>query len=867
MLESLAFTHQHRTSARYASSMSGAEHDRRRSTMADDQTGSQWTTSTSLSESLGLIRMAKQDSYASDAVIVEELITVFLRRVNNNVGHVIYGPGIRRASQAFLNMSEEEIVISHLFVDPCALACLLLVLCLGFEFHPSATIANAPPSPGWRAVDRMRKHGIDPSGRWYALAKKCLKVESSFELTSVAALQAACLFLFRGKETVAWSRMLLGVAVSSAQDFGLHRLGEARRKTGMDVNDFIRLETGVRIWTYLCISDWSSAGAHGLAYMIQPSQMTTRMPLNINDEDLEKPHGREEPLEKWTEGAYVLAQFQLAECIRDSVDVRNEQAIQVSRSEQDDQTVDEEKQDHHRQRLAIVGSLASLSDENRDRVQARIVTFVEELPRFFHIDSDVAFPLVVPVQRWLLHQQIFDMLMKLNRGRLTTEEGREKCLTLAHNILNHQAEIRTVCPVIDHFAVNSSHTYSACIIVLLDLIARSAHLVDGEPRQLARERVAKAIDGLRGSGWITTGVRVLEVLMSYEEEQFGLSKTAHAARARGPALSEMAKKLVKEIGGASQPRSRHHVSNDWPAAQVPVRDGASGEYQRRQYDSTMLPVLGAFPPAKAPSPPQWSQGIIADTQPPFESSASRRPSLADTSSRASSASKSTPTSSVTSPKVAAFTAGAANGHTHADFLRHSDSAQQTLPFLDGHNTDFGQILDWAFSLGLATNPPAEEANASARDIGSETQQVHEMKPKTPNDSVTSSHQSQAYTANHYNSSGNAMLPPSELPQHHAAPHGQQMTFRYSSQPRANAYHHAQSSAHSQQSSSFSGSAGGPLEDRASQNHIPATYTSSPSPLSSQQKAQPYPHHPHHLPSLSSHLSQTRLRHDFPTHRT
>lgn len=47
------------------------------------------------------------------------------------------------------------------------------------------------------------------------------------------------------------------------------------------------------------------------------------MPLNVDEDELAGDHIVEEPTEVWTEAAYVLAQHQIAECIRQLVDLWN----------------------------------------------------------------------------------------------------------------------------------------------------------------------------------------------------------------------------------------------------------------------------------------------------------------------------------------------------------------------------------------------------------------------------------------------------------------------------------------------------------------------------------------------------------------
>lgn len=98
------------------------------STISRDTAQTKWKKLTTLSERLELIRAAKECPFASDEIIVRELVSVYLFRVNHIAGHVIYAPGYQRAIEAFLSMSVEEIVMSNIFIDPCCLSTMMLVV-------------------------------------------------------------------------------------------------------------------------------------------------------------------------------------------------------------------------------------------------------------------------------------------------------------------------------------------------------------------------------------------------------------------------------------------------------------------------------------------------------------------------------------------------------------------------------------------------------------------------------------------------------------------------------------------------------------------------------------------------------------------
>lgn len=96
--------------------------------LAGDSALERWQKPVSLPERIRLLQSAKQCPYAQDEVVVRELVSVYLHRVNHLAGHVIYGPGFQRAVEAFLSMNVEEIIASKTFLDPSCLATFMLVV-------------------------------------------------------------------------------------------------------------------------------------------------------------------------------------------------------------------------------------------------------------------------------------------------------------------------------------------------------------------------------------------------------------------------------------------------------------------------------------------------------------------------------------------------------------------------------------------------------------------------------------------------------------------------------------------------------------------------------------------------------------------
>ncbi|KAI1460858.1 fungal-specific transcription factor domain-containing protein [Annulohypoxylon moriforme] len=98
--------------------------------------------------------------------------------------------------------------------------------------------------------------------------------------------------------------LLISLAVRISRAMGLHRDG-----TIFGLSPF-ETEMRRRIWWYLCILDWRVAEDAGLEITIMPSTFDTKMPLNIDDDDIDissaSIHGRHE----YTEIVFSLIRYE-----------------------------------------------------------------------------------------------------------------------------------------------------------------------------------------------------------------------------------------------------------------------------------------------------------------------------------------------------------------------------------------------------------------------------------------------------------------------------------------------------------------------------------------------------------------------------
>ncbi|KAI9742917.1 MAG: hypothetical protein M1818_003646 [Claussenomyces sp. TS43310] len=156
----------------------------------------------------------------------------------------------------------------------------------------STSLACAKPARvtlwGFREGDRN-----ELAKRWYHAAIECMRIGRCEQSHNINAVQAF--------GTMTWSAHLLGFsntqsvmlasAVRVAQSLGLHRLIEDRRQRSQDIDHSLagktQRETGRRLWQQLAQQDWFSV-PFSETYSINPLHYTSKLPLNCDDETLER---------------------------------------------------------------------------------------------------------------------------------------------------------------------------------------------------------------------------------------------------------------------------------------------------------------------------------------------------------------------------------------------------------------------------------------------------------------------------------------------------------------------------------------------------------------------------------------------------
>lgn len=186
-------------------------------------------------------------------------------------------------------------------------------------------------------VEELRASGLQFK-LWRSLALRCLQGQISLFCGSMASLQTAVMLLLDGSEDSLALDSLLVTAISGARKLGLHKLGDVKLEItkSSDLFDYgptalapphVRIEIGIRIWWALVMRDWSRGQSLGY-YTIQPSQFNTRLPLHINDEDLDQKVSisghqiAERPRSEFTMFSYTIYSLEISLLVRELIDLR-----------------------------------------------------------------------------------------------------------------------------------------------------------------------------------------------------------------------------------------------------------------------------------------------------------------------------------------------------------------------------------------------------------------------------------------------------------------------------------------------------------------------------------------------------------------
>ncbi|PWZ02521.1 hypothetical protein BCV70DRAFT_143861, partial [Testicularia cyperi] len=469
--------------------------------------------------------------------IAHQLVEVYESRVRYLGGHVVHVPCLKREMEAFYALDSVEKrarVVNH--VDPGWLGMFLTVLALGVRFYPCV------PKAGWKPVSHLFDGKTIHA--WHSAAKTCLVLAGYLNSSSMSVVQAILLlYLFNstagsscGGETDSGSTStaLLRIAITNAQEMGLHRLGDLDKQPvpNEPSSKIIRREIAKRIWWALVFRDWSAAGT-GCAkdYVIRADSFNTPLPGNYNDDDLLcSPLPPPRPREEITEMSYVLSNIEFGMVVKEDVDIRQRRELHAATS----------------------GGDRRLTCAESRRLDMLYRAVLENAPAYFKVGSEIGRVTCIEVQRWLLQQSVFSKLLRIHRPNLSSrKDSRTNCVLLARSILDMQKKIRSRCTVIDRLWVNLMQSFSAAIVLALHLLHTRQSL---EHRLSVRSEITEAIRALKqvdGSDCAAKKcIRVIEALLEEEEERWQagnsvLTRKEEPNSASGPAAADAHKQKRK----------------------------------------------------------------------------------------------------------------------------------------------------------------------------------------------------------------------------------------------------------------------------------------------------------------------------------
>ncbi|MCJ1402928.1 hypothetical protein MMC11_006149 [Xylographa trunciseda] len=498
--------------------------------------------------------------------MIHQLYDVFVTRCQGPLGNIVHTPTFMKEAENFcgclsLASPETQVMALASTISMDVLAVHLLALVLALAFHPTPSLLCWSPTPLTFRVEELRASDVH-SKTWRSLALRCLRGGVSLFCGSTASLKAAIMLLLDGQEGSLALDAILVTAISGAQRLGLHRLGDARLEAPASPTSspedgsptsteppHIRTEIGIRIWWALVMRDWSRGQALGY-YSIHPSQFNTRMPLHINDDDLcittskvnVPGHITERPRSEFTMLSYTVHALEIADFARESIDLRGP----LRQTQRQDEKIE--------------------SVEMRNHLNRKYENFVAGLPSHFRLGSTVGLtstgpgPMAaIPIQRWMLHQQLWSLFLRLHRASLSSPDGRASCQLLAQNIISTQAQIQGRCAICGSLSTSETQLFNAASVLLIDLLFSSKHK-DADcssallGRLMTRDKIREAIELLRTRSHVEgstfpqdrqservnasaqRSVMVLEALMKLEDEESGSTEESIEATWRGNRL-------------------------------------------------------------------------------------------------------------------------------------------------------------------------------------------------------------------------------------------------------------------------------------------------------------------------------------------
>lgn len=286
------------------------------------------------------------------------------------------------------------------------------------------------------------------------------------------------------------------------------------------------------------------------------------MPLHINVDDLcpttlrvdVDGHITERPRSEFTMLSYTVHALEIATFARESIDLRGP----LRQGQRQEET--------------------NGGARMRNHLNQKYENFVAGLPSHFRLGSTIGLnatgPMAaIPVHRWMLHQQLWSLFLRLHRANLSSQDGRGSCQLLAQNIISSQAQIQARCVVCGSLSTSKTQLFNAATVLLVDsLLSSKTKNADRSSAQLSRlmtrDKVREAIELLRTQSdaeslsspqdplsakfnvFAQRSILVLEALIKMDEDESGDSEDRNGANSMGNRLGgksdSSAKKSLKD---------------------------------------------------------------------------------------------------------------------------------------------------------------------------------------------------------------------------------------------------------------------------------------------------------------------------------
>ncbi|OCF33762.1 nuclear protein [Kwoniella heveanensis CBS 569] len=459
---------------------------------------------------------------------------------------------------------------------------------------------------------------------WFNAARSALWAADFVGSHTMEALQ--CIILLgvfmnnRDRADAAWA--LLGAAIKMAQGLGLSRLGaEQQVVDGKPLpmwtgrwESLIQREVGRRIWWNLVFLDWSLAPSYNFSCSIQPDQIKTALPSNIEDEDIiDGQPFRPQPLQVRTGMSFQLARLKFAE-------ISQRQIWQANNN-------------HHPPYSFIL----SVDGELRKAMM--------ELPTFFQPDSNTKGPpskdpkaLVQYYEKIMLNLAIHSRMMRLHRPWLSRgyEDERfayskEQCIRAARASLRMMSDADGTASFLEKWWLPLFYVSVSGLVVIIDLLRTPRrHMYSSETDEKIAE-VKGALDQMRGimdvSHPARAAVRVMDLLLAEVEERRKTPGSTLGKRKssltdldddESGGLQRAVKKLIHQAQLEAESPNTSMASASTPQGETRA-PSQSPQQQRERVETDRTherPVFDAYPMPFNPVPPTISNATTSSLAPP-----------------------------------------------------------------------------------------------------------------------------------------------------------------------------------------------------------------------------------------------------------